>query len=102
MKHRRQVVSPISLRNEYIYPGDYSVKMIIDPRESPEIETVTVNVHNSDGKPMSYGYRRWGTKLTVNFTVDDRTPDGVSFIDITLFRKDGTSSRERFDFWTIK
>lgn len=102
MKQRRQLVSPISLRNEYIYLGDYSVKMIIDPRESPAIENVDVSVRNSDGRPMAHDYRRWGTKLTVNFTIDDKTPDGVSIIDVTLFGRDGAKVRERFDFWVIK
>ncbi len=85
-----------------MYLGDYSVKMIIDPRESPAIETVDVEVRNSDGKPMDFSFRRWGTKLTVNFTIDEETPDGVSIIDVKLVGRDGSQTRERFDFWTIK
>lgn len=102
MKPRRNLVTPISLRDVYAHPGSYSVKMVIDPRESPSIEDVDVFLRNSDGKQMQYSYRRWGTKLTIQFVVDGETPDGLSVIDVSLSRKGGDQVRERFTFWCVQ
>lgn len=76
--------------------------MIIDPSFSQAIERVEVDVRNSDGKKMKFEAKRWGTKLTVDFKIDETTPDGVSVIDLTFRWKDRDSTRERLDFWVIK
>lgn len=102
VKRGRGIVSPITLREVYHTQGDFSAKMIIDPRESPSIETVDVDMRNSDGRPMVFTARRWGTKLTISFKVDRDTPDGVSVIDVRMLGKDGKSKAERFDIWIIK
>lgn len=98
----KRIVSPVSLREVYHLPGDFTAKMIIDPSVSALIDDVTVDVRNADGESMSFTARRWGTKLTVSFRIDENTPDGVSIIDILLKKKDGPSIKERLDFWTIK
>ena len=98
----RKIVSPVSLREVYHVPGEFSAKMIIDPAVSPLIEKVDVDVRNSDGRTMEFTARRWGTKLTVSFKIDQSTPDGVSVIDILLRKKDGEPVKERLDFWVIK
>lgn len=98
----RRVVSPISLRKVYAQPGEYTVKMIIDPALSQGIESVSVEVRNSDGGRMAFAAKRWGTKLTVSFTIDATTPDGVSIIDLTLLRPRADAVRERLSFWVIK
>jgi hypothetical protein len=97
----KKIVSPVTLREVYQLPGDFSAKMIIDPAVSPQIERVEVDVRNSDGRTMEFTARRWGTKLTVSFKIDESTPDGVSVIDILLTRKDGPSIKERLDFWVV-
>jgi hypothetical protein len=98
----KKIVSPVSLREVYHQQGEFSAKMIIDPVVSPNIERVDVDVRNSDGKTMKFVAKRWGTKLTMSFTVDGETPDGVSVIDIRLMTRDGSVVRERLDFWVIK
>lgn len=98
----KKVVSPVTLREVYQLQGDFSAKMIIDPALSPQIERVDVEIRNSDGKAMEFTARRWGTKLTVSFRIDESTPDGVSVIDILLTRKDGPAIKERLDFWVVK
>jgi hypothetical protein len=98
----KKIVSPVTLREVYQLQGDFSAKMIIDPAVSPQIEKVEVDIRNSDGKTMEFTARRWGTKLTVSFRIDESTPDGVSVIDILLMRKDGPSIKERLDFWVVK
>lgn len=95
-------MSAINLREIYAQPGEYSVKMIIDPRESQEIESLTVSVRNSDGRAMEHTHRRWGTKLTVQFSIDETTPDGVSVIDVSLSGRAGRQDLERFSFWVVK
>ncbi len=99
---QKKVVSPVSLREVYQHQGDFSAKMIIDPSFSPVIDKVDVDVRNSDGKTMEFTARRWGTKLTVDFKIDESTPDGVSVIDITFQWRDRSPTRERLDFWVIK
>ena len=99
----RRLVSPVSLREVYAHPGEHTVKMLIDPAQSPTIESVFVELRNSDGRPMPFTFKRWGTKLTVGFTTDSRTPDGVCVIDLTLRRaRSEQVIRERLSFWTVK
>lgn len=98
----KKIVSPVSLREVYHLQGEFSAKMIIDPAVSPSIEGVDVEIRNSDGKQMEFTARRWGTKLTVSFEIDQTTPDGVSVIDINMKMKDGRLVRERLDFWVVK
>ena len=98
----KRVVSPVSLREVYHLQGEFTAKMIIDPALSPMIERVDVDMRNSDGKMMRFDYRRWGTKLTVSFVIDEGTPDGVAVIDLLLRRKDAPSIKERLDVWIVK
>ncbi len=76
--------------------------MIIDPSFSPTIDRVDVDVRNADGRTMEFTARRWGTKLTIDFKIDDTTPDGVSVIDLTFRWRDRDPTRERLDFWVVK
>jgi hypothetical protein len=101
-RHQRGIVSPSNLMEVYAYPGDQSVKFIIDPSESPGIDQVEVRMTNSDGRPMDLSFKRWGTKLNVSFTIDERTPDGVAIVDVVLRGRVIGEVRERFDFWVIK
>lgn len=103
MRSRRSkgIISPVSLREVYAEKGDYSVKMIIDPSLSNFIESVDVDVRNADGRRMEFIAKRWGTKLTLSFKIDESTPDGVSVIDVTM-KKRGQVIFERFDFWVVK
>ncbi len=100
-KSTQGIISPLSLRDVYAAMGEYSAKMIIDPRQAQSIDRVDVEIRNSDGRKMEFVAKRWGTKLTVDFRIDASTPDGVSIIDVTMHRK-GETIRERFDFWVIK
>ncbi len=104
MTRNRKLISPVSLREVYAERGKYEAKMIIDPDDSPGIDDVDVDVRNSDGLPMKFTAKRWGTKLTINFTIDEETPDGVSIIDVYMRGKirGGQPVRERFDFWVVK
>lgn len=101
MRRERQTIVPISLREAYVQPGDYSAKLMIDPEVSPEIETVTLTVRNADGTPLKHDYRRWGTKLNLSFTIDSSTPDGVVTIDIHMAGR-GRKLDKRFSFWVVK
>ena len=97
----RNAISPGSLQEVYAQKGDYSVKMIIDQRVSLSVDEVDVVINNADGEPMDYTAKRWGTKLNISFTIDEKTPDGVAIIDVAMRGKDAIL-RERFNFWIIK
>ena len=99
---RKSLVSPIILRDVYVQTGDYTAKFIIDPRESNSIETVSVSMRNADGCDMPFASKRWGTKLTVSFKIDEKTPDGAAVIDMTLLNKSKSESREAFRVWIVK
>lgn len=99
----RRLVSPVSLREVYAHPGEHTVKVLIDPAQSPAIDQVSVELRNSDGRPMPFTFKRWGTKLTIGFKTDSETPDGVCVIDLTFRRyKSDWVGRERLSFWTVK
>ncbi len=100
-RRSRDPVIPISLREIYTEPGEYVVKLMIDPDLSSEIDGARAVVTNADGSPLRQSFRRWGTKLTVGFTIDQDTPDGVATIDVSLAAKDRTIP-SRFMFWVIK
>ncbi len=92
----------MNLKETYAYLGKQDVKFIIDPSRSPDIDSVSVRMTNSDGQPMPFSFRRWGTKLNLSFEIDQSTPDGVSIIDVTMSGRSMGEIRERFDLWVIK
>jgi len=96
-------VTPVTLREIYHHPGEHSVKLLIDPSESPSIDLVSAELRDADGAPVPVSLKRWGTKLTVGFKTDSATPDGVCVLDLTLRRlRSDWTRRERFSFWTVK
>ena len=101
-RHQRGIVSPSNLREVYAYPGEQAAKFMIDPSESPGIDQVEMRMTNSDGLPMDFSFKRWGTKLNLSFLIDERTPDGVAIVDVTLRGRSIGEVRERFDCWIIK
>lgn len=101
-QRRRGLVSPSSLLEVYAYRGEQSARLMIDPNESPTIDRVDVRMTNSDGRPMDFSFKRWGTKLNLVFTIDERTPDGIAIIDVFLHGRSIGEVRERFDFWVVK
>ena len=96
------IVSSINLREVYAQTGEFTAKMLIDPRQSQGIESVSVDIRDSDGLPMRFSHRRWGTKLTLDFVIDRKTPDGVSLVYLGMRRRDGSMVQERLSFWVIK
>ena len=99
---RSKAISPVNLREVYAEMGDQSIKFIINPSRSPSIDSIDARMTNSDGRPMSFSFKRWGTKLNVFFKIDCDTPDGVSIIDFTMNDRNSGEIRERFDLWIIK
>ena len=98
----RGLVSPVNLQEVYAQLGEQSTKFIIDPARSSEVEALDVRMTNSDGLPMRFSYKRWGTKLNLSFHIDESTPDGVSIIDVIMRGRSMGEVRERFDLWIIK
>ena len=92
---------PVSLKEVYAQPGEYTAKIMIDPEVSPEIEDVTVTIRNADGSPLEHTYKRWGTKLNLCFLIDAKTPDGVATVDVQMVGKSHKISK-RFCFWIVK
>ena len=101
-RFHRGIVSPVNLRDVYAQMGEYTAKFIIEPRDSSKIDHLEVAMFNSDGVPMNYSFKRWGTKLNIAFSIDSQTPDGISIIDVAMRGRDIGEVRERFDLWVIK
>ncbi len=98
MNRRSGPITAVSLSEMYVEPGEYDAKFLIDTKRSQAIEIQECLVVDSDGKPMKFEYRRWGTKLHVSFTIDGKTPDGVCLIDFLIVG----GRHERFRIWSIK
>lgn len=92
----------MTLREVYAHPGEHTAKFMIDPAESAGIDSISVEVRNSDGRPMRFTHKRWGTKLTINFVTDSDTPDGLCVIDVLLRRPRSKPVLERFSCWSVK
>jgi hypothetical protein len=97
----RPAIVPVSLREVYAQPGEYTAKLMIDPEVSPGIEDVTLTVRNADGTPLRHSYRRWGTKLNLCFLIDSSTPDGVATVEVQMLGK-SLKINKRFCFWIVK
>jgi hypothetical protein len=82
------------------YPelGEFSFKIVINPRfNKPGIE-YDIKMIDSDRKPMKFDLKRWGRKMNVTFTIDSNVSDGVSTVIVSR------ASQEvgRLTFWVIK
>lgn len=82
------------------YPelGRYSFKVVLSPRHYRSEEEFSVDVVDSDRKPMRYVVRKWGRKLNVEFDITPDTSDGVS---VARILKNGTEIG-RLTWWVIK
>lgn len=94
-------LTPINLREVYAQKGEYSVKMLIDTATSAKVDSVEIRLVNADGSPKPVEFRRWGTKLTLSFEIDDDFPDGVSYIDVRLRGREFELGN-RYRFWVFK
>lgn len=99
-RRSKGLITPISLEDLYVHRGRYSAKMSIDPKQSTGMQEVQVVMKNADGATMACDYRRWGTKLTLSFELNESTPEGVVVIDV-LYRLKNESQSERFSFWVV-
>lgn len=96
----RPTIVPVTLREVYTCPGDYSAKLLVGSARSRRIDDVEVTMTGPDGRSMLIDARRWGTKLNLEFNVADDTPDGVAIIEVRLI-EGSTVVTERFDCWLI-
>lgn len=99
-KKQRGLFTPVNIEDVYRQLGQYTIKIIIDPRESAEVEIHEIVMNNSDG-PVRLSYKRWGTKLTMTFTVDESFPDGAASILIDMSSR-GRRSIEMLRIWVVK
>jgi hypothetical protein len=86
------------LDETYPYLGDYSFKVVLNPRFFKTGQELEVRVVDSDRKPMLFETKRWGRKLNITFTINKETADGVS---IATVLRDGTEIG-RLTWWVIK
>lgn len=87
-----------NVRETYHELGVFEFKVVLDPKRYPDPSEVWVKMVDSDGSPMDFSIRRWGTKLNVTFTVDDRVADGVASLRLGL----GEKQTEMVTYWIIK
>lgn len=99
---KQPILVPSLLKEVYQLPGNFLAKIIIDTESSLLLEKIDLDVRSSDGKKMKHSFKRWGTKVNIDFTIDDTTPDGMSIIDILIkLRGDDNLYKSRFHFWVI-
>lgn len=92
----------LNVREIYHELGTYDFKIVLDAkRAAPRVEH-DIRIFDSSGMPLRSHVRRWGTKVSCSFVIDERVSDGVARIDVVSF--DGTSEKlvGRLSFWVIK
>lgn len=90
------------LREIYSELGEYEFKVVLDPKQYSDGHESEMDLVDSDGNQMRYTLRKWGRKLNCVFTVDLKTADGVSSINMELKDKKGLINRCRLSMWIIK
>lgn len=91
-----------NLREIYHLRGDYSFKIVLDPRHFKNAHNTKISCRDSDGKEMKFTFEPWGRKVNCKFRVDDSVSDGVSVVDMVLSDDSGKSHKDRLTFWVIK
>lgn len=87
-----------SLRETYPEFGEYTFKIVLNPKFYKNGHDVSVTLLDSDRKPMKFDVKTWGRKLNVTFTIDPNVADGVSTVRILT----GNQEVGRLGFWVIK
>lgn len=100
-RSNRGPIIPVTLKEVYEQTGTYAAKLLISSAFSSTVDAVKVDMRDPDGMSMDMSYKRWGTKLNIEFKITDDTPDGVAIIDIRMTSA-GKETVERFDCWIIK
>lgn len=96
-------IVPVTLREIYPSVGDYNAKFLIKPSVAVTVTGYSVVMKDSDGRLIeSCNAKRWGTKLNIDFTIDENVPDGVAIVEITLKTGRDRTICEKFDLWVIK
>ena len=86
------------LDETYPWLGEYTFKLVLNPRFFKTGQDLDVIVQDSDRKPMPRDLKRWGRKLHVTFTITPETADGVAQ---ALVMRDGVEVG-RCTWWVIK
>ncbi len=86
------------LRETYHELGEYSFKLVLNPRRFANGHGVSLSLVDSDRKPMAADVRCWGRKVTCTFVIDGTVSDGISYVRV----KNGSSEEKVLTFWVIK
>ena len=91
-----------NLRETYHELGQFEFKVIVNPRIAKTAQALDISVCDSDGRPIAFEARRWGTKLRCKITIDETVSDGVAQAIVSIKRENGSVTREMFQFWVVK
>ncbi len=91
-----------NIKETYHEQGDFSFKIVLDPRKFRNGHGSEVVCTNSDGKRLPMHVTNWGRKVNCSFKIDESVPDGVSVVDMNLKDDAGHEASGRVTFWVIK
>lgn len=85
---------------EETYPelGEYTFKIVLNPRFFKSGHGFRVVLQDSDRKPMKHSAEVWGRKINVKFDITPETADGVA--QATVYRESTLICQ--LQFWIIK
>lgn len=85
---------------EETYPelGEYSFKIVLNPRYYKSGHGFRATVVDSDQKPMDGSFEIWGRKLNLKFNITPNTADGVA--QVNVYKE--TNLMCQLQFWVIK
>ncbi len=96
-RRSRDEVVFVGLHETYHQKGEYSFKIVFSQDKFHNCHDVSVEFIDPSGSAMSVDVKRWGRKMVCSFCIDDRVPDGVVAVRLTIGTKKVTRS-----FWVIK
>lgn len=92
----------VNLRETYHEKGDYSFKIVLNPKLFKHGHEARVWAFNPNNEDFKLNIERWGRKINCGFTIDDSIPNGVCVVKLKIFTDKGKEVEETFSFWVIK
>lgn len=90
------------LKEMYTEKGEFSFKIVLNPNVYKNSHSCEFRMKDSDGNEMKFDLKKWGRKIMCSFVIDDGVPDGVSVVQGSVQRDDGSLGGFFLRFWVIK
>lgn len=101
MKSFNEKISIIDLRETYHEMGDYSFKIILNPKHFKSSHESNVCLYSTTHDIMECDVKKWGRKINCSFKIDQFMQNGVCMIEMDLIDDNGVHHKEIRKFWVV-